>query len=328
MLRGLRAPPKTDRSAAPGQRLEDLARALEETESRIAATETPEQARRRRADALLGFPLRAASNLRRLARHWDARVAGGLIAPSIGRLRKGASVTLRRDQEKKMRALGRWLRENGLTKCVRPEVSLTSEMVSNLACAHTTCSCAVCLEGDPTRQTCETVAVCRAAVELYEVLVTAPASPLGHHLRVVVGTVDALWDVIDQVLTAAPELEEQVARLQESPEEIVRMLQEPEIAPAAGLELSVLMLRVIANGLLAHLADRCGFNNVPLRNVGAAGPGAPSQRRAPEQHLAAGSLRFVRRGRSLAVERLRKRPRERPEMAKQRTRFIRAKATG
>jgi hypothetical protein len=327
MLRHLRAPPKTDRSAAPGRRLQDLARALEETEHRIVfSIETPEQTRRRREDPILGIPVRAATHMRRVARHWDARVAAGLGAPSIGRLRKEMGGAVLRDDEKKVRAIGRWLRANGLLECLLPTAPLTAETVSNLACAHTTCSCAACREGDPSGQTCEVVAVCRAAVDLHAVLVTAPASPLGQHLRAVVGTINALSDVVKQVLLSAPELEGRVAQLQQTPNEVVGMLKEPDVEPSVGLEFSVLMLRAIVKALRIFLEDRCQFNSVSLHDVGAAGPGAPEHKRVAEQHLAAGGLAFVRRGRSLTVAPLRRASRKRPQMADRRTRFIRAKA--
>ena len=326
MLGRLRSPPKTERSAAPGRRLEDLACALDEADLRLASRgETPEQTQRRRHDPVLGIPPRAAAHLRRLARHWDARGAAGLGAPSIGRLRKETTTIPRRDDERKLRAIGRWLRANGQAECILPTVSLTPEMIANLACAHTTCSCATCRDASSGGRTCELVAVCRAAVDLYDLMLTAPASPLGQHLRAVVGAVNALSEIVEQVLAGAPELEALAAQLEGAPDKVSQILREPELAASAGLEFSVVLLRKIAETLCIYLNDRCQFNDLTPRDLGATGAGAPELKRAAEQHLACAGLAFVKCGRALTVGRLRKAPRKRREIADQRTRFIRAR---
>src|SRR4051794_28268520 len=109
MLRTLRSAPKTPRSAAPGRRLDELAKWLEEKErDSSSGFETPEQTQRRRANPVLGIPARAVVFMRRLARHWDERVAGGLGFPAIGRLRKETVSVRERGYAEQLLALGSW----------------------------------------------------------------------------------------------------------------------------------------------------------------------------------------------------------------------------
>lgn len=329
MLGGLRAPPKTERSAAPARRLEDLARALKESEQRVArARENPDQTSVRRRHPILGIPVRAAERLRRVARCWDARSADGREMPSIGRLRKEAIATRRSDEGKMLSALGRWLRANGHAVGVKRHVVLTPEMVAFLAAAHTTCSCATCQAAEPRGQTCELVAVSRASVDLYELFMTSAGSALGQHLRAVVGAIHAISAIIEQVVNWAPRLGALAARLEETPGQAARIWMATEVPPSLGLEVSLVMLCRVREELCLYLNDRCRFNDLALGDVGATGAGAPGLRRAPEQHLAAGRLAFGRRGRGLTIRRLRNAPRNRSEITDQRTRFIRVRSTG
>jgi hypothetical protein len=328
MLGGLRAPPKTERSAAPARRLEDLARALEESEQPVArARENPDQTSLRRRHPILGIPVRAAERLRRVARCWGARSADGREMPSIGRLRKAAIAT-RRDEGKMLSALGRWLTANGHAACVKRGVALTPEIVAFLAASRTTCSCATCQAAEPEGQTCELVAVSRASVELYELFMMSAGSPLGQHLRAVVGAIHAIAAIIEQMVDWSPQLEALAARLEETPGQAAQIWMTTEVSPSLGLEVSLVMLRRVREELRTYLNDRCRFNDLSLGDVGATGAGAPVLRRAPAQHLAAGRLAFGRSGRGLTIRGLRNAPRNRSEIADQRTRFIRVRSTG
>jgi hypothetical protein len=318
----LRTPPKTNRSVSAGLRLEDLARTLEQSEQQLALTEVPEATRQRRVHPVLGIPFRAVCYLRQLARHWDVLFAASPGAPLLGRLRKDGRLPMRH-AEKRLHALGRWLAPKALSIRFDGEPAASMHLISSFGAAHTTCSCVVCRGGAPWGRTCEFVAACRAAVELYEQIQRGPASPVGQHLRAVVATIEALCDIIAEAKKAAREIGLDVARPTHNRDDAERILREPEGTTSIAFGTSISMLGRIVALLRTYLKDRCAFYDLSLRDVGAVGPGAPVRRRAPEQHLAYGGLGFVRRGRSVAVTPLRQVPRERKKMADERTRFIR-----
>jgi len=328
MLRTIRSVPKTARSAGPSRRLIELADWLEEAERRACYFESPERAERRRADPILGIPTRAVVYLRQLARHWDARAAAGFSIPLIGRLRKETAVVREGDHLKKLIALGDWIRAKGFASKFWGNAQLSPQLIASFVYGHTTCGCSICSNGGSLERTCQLVAACRAAVALYEHTLTGPGSPLRELVRTNFAAMNALWDAAYQIIDAAPELEVSVERLEADPGEVERLLQQPDLPIACGLEISAVVLRKIAQDLKIYGQDRCTFHDISLADAGVARRGAPERWRAPEQHLAHGGLGFARRRGRVTVEVLRKAPRRRAGMVDQRVRFIPAKAGG
>lgn len=323
MLRPLRRDvPKNSFTATPGRRLDELANKLEERERAVYPGETPEQSERRRADLVLGTPSRAVVLLRRLARHWEARVAAGLGAPKVGRLRKEARAVRKPEHATKLLALARWLRKNRLAEEFLRDTKLFPGLLASFAGGHTTCTCSVCGDRSSEHRICEFAAVCRAAVELDLRMLGGPASAAGELVRAIFEVENALLQAAQQLVGADPDAEARFQRLVQEPLEAGRMLNEPEFSVSYGPEFSVLVLRQVARGLHYYGLNRCSYFGFSPRDVGVAGPGAPERERAAEQHLENGGLQFVKRGPRLEVARLKRRTRKRPEMTDQRIRFI------
>jgi hypothetical protein len=293
MLRTLRSVPKTARSAAPARRLRDLADRLEQAERRAF-----DELRERGIPKPRGaspIPADTVVHLRRLARHWDERQAAGLPVPLIGRVRKELLGERKNDFERQLLAIGKWLRGNAAAQAAWGKAKLSRELVMVFASAHTTCSCGVCAPERGCGLTCRLVAACRAAVELDEMIATAPTSPIRQLLTAVFEVVSALDAAVEQVLKANPEIELPLETLEDNSTAVARLFAAPELplALSYGLEHSVVVLRVIADGLISYGEERCDFNHLSLAEVGVIGRGAPKLRRAPAQYLAHGGLELV-----------------------------------
>jgi len=286
--------------------------------------ETPEQSERRRAHPVLGTPGRAVVWMRRLARHWRARVIAGLQSPQVGRLRREARTVRDRDYVARLLALGRWLRAGGYAEEYWRGSELFPELIASFTVAHTTCTCTVCGDGRPEHGTCQFVAVCRAASELFDLISLGPGREL---VRSALEVMNALWNAAYQIADSDPEAEARFQQLTQDPDEVERMVNQPEYGDSEGLEFSMMVLRRVALELRAYGLDRCEYCQFSLRSVGVTGPGAPERERGPEQHLELGGLQFVQRGRRIEVARLKRRLRKRPGMRDHRVRFIRAKTS-